>query len=121
MRDKSAQRLARKQRLNPSMALDLIKEVCPMPAPDPFGISYEETADGRPRVLAEVWPSSGLFAGNPRHRSARAKRILRNLNWGGWCCLECGDHVPLYRRADAVYCREACRKKAARHRKAGGS
>lgn len=88
-----------------------------MPAPDPFGISYDETPDGRPKVVAEIWPSDGVFAqGNRRHRLARATAVLRKLMWNGWTCPECGGHVPLYRRADAVYCCESCRKRAKRHR-----
>lgn len=92
-----------------------------MPAPDPDGLSYDETADGRPRVLAEIWASSGYFPGNPRNRLKRQKAVLRNLYRGGWCCLCCGGHVPLFRRADAVYCREACRKRAAKARRKVGA
>jgi hypothetical protein len=88
-----------------------------MPAPDPHALTYDETPSGHPRVIAEVWPSSGLFAGNRRHRLKRQRAVLLNLQRGGWCCPWCGDHVPLYRRADAVYCREACRKRAAKARR----
>lgn len=86
-----------------------------MPAPDPFGISYDENPDGRPIVLAEVWPTSSR-----RHRLARAKAVLWNLTRDRWTCPECGGHVPMTRRADAVYCREACRKRAKRKRQALG-
>lgn len=90
-----------------------------MPAPDPFGISYDETPDGRPIVLAEVWPSDGILAqGNKRHRLARAKAVLHKLTRDGWTCPECGGPVPIWRRADAVYCREGCRKRARRGRMA---
>lgn len=82
-----------------------------MPAPDPFGIDLGFS--GPLSLLVEVWQ-----CGNKRHRKARAVRILINLKRGQWCCPECGDYVPLYRRADAVYCRTGCRKKAARRRKA---
>ena len=88
-----------------------------MPAPDPHGLIYDETQGGQPRVVAELWASSAFFAGNPRHRKARAQRVLGNLQAGGWCCPWCGDFVPIYRRADAVYCREACRKRAAKARR----
>lgn len=90
-----------------------------MPALDPFGIHYDATPDGRPKVVAEIWPSDGVFAqGNRRHRLARAKAVLRKLMRNGWTCPECGGHVPLTRRADAVFCREACRKLAKRKRQA---
>lgn len=82
-----------------------------MPAPDPHGVDIG--LDGPLSVLIEVWQ-----AGNRRHRMKRAKCILQNLSRGQWCCPECGDYVPIYRRADAVYCRIGCRKRAARRRKA---
>ena len=87
-----------------------------MPAPDPDGLDcYKE--DRRWYVTAQVWPSSGFLAtGNRRHRLARAKAILRKLTWGGWCCRACGGPVPIWRRADAVYCSTGCRKRAMRGR-----
>ena len=89
-----------------------------MPAPDPFGLHYDQTPDGCPIVTAELWTSRlPPFSGNPRHRLARARAVLRNLLRNGWACRHCGDPVPLWRRADAVYCSEGCRKHAARRRK----
>lgn len=82
-----------------------------MPAPDPDGI--EPGWDSPLSVMVYHWPCQSR-----KHRNARARRILQNLRRGGWCCLECGDPVPFMRRADAVYCREGCRKRAARARKA---
>ncbi len=82
-----------------------------MPEPDPHGI---EEGDNWPRnVLCYIW-----LCGNKRHRKARAQRILRNAFWGEWSCRECGEPVPFSRRADAKYCREACRKRAQRRRRA---
>lgn len=81
-----------------------------MPAPDPHGISEGENW---PRdVLVEQWG-----CGNQRHRKACALRILGNARWGEWTCRECGDPVPFTRRADAIYCREGCRKAAQRMRR----
>jgi hypothetical protein len=81
-----------------------------MPEPDPNGI---EEGENWPRgVLVYQWP-----CGNRKHRQARALRILKNARWGEWSCWECGEPVPFSRRADAVYCREACRKKAQRRRR----
>jgi 3-carboxy-cis,cis-muconate cycloisomerase len=48
----------------------------------------------------------------------RAMAILRRLHWATWRCRWCGDDLPDHVRADALYCREACRKKAARERRA---
>lgn len=89
-----------------------------MPAPDPFGLSYDETPSGQPLVTAEVWPSSGLFASNRRNRLKRLRAVYRLVRRDGWLCLWCKDPVPIYRRADACYCCEGCRKRAARARKA---
>ena len=91
-----------------------------MPAPDPFGLSYGETATGQPIVMAEIWGSRArpFFEGNPKHRKARAAAVLRRLRCDGWICRDCGEPVPMFRRADADYCREGCRKRAARRRQA---
>ena len=83
-----------------------------MPAPDRDGVYIEENEDGTFRVQGLVWSP-----GNLRHHVARVRRILRNLRRNGWRCEWCGDPVPEYRRADARYCREQCRKKVARRRR----
>ena len=81
-----------------------------MPAPDPFGI--EASPESETVVLFHSW-----LCGNQKHRKARALRIARKLAAPfGWTCPACGDPVPLTRRADAIYCREACRKRAKRGR-----
>ncbi|PYF12014.1 hypothetical protein C8J30_102329 [Rhodobacter viridis] len=81
-----------------------------MPAPDPFGI---ELSDEDPRtVLFHTW-----MCGNRKHRRRRAAQINKNLRTPfGWACPVCGEPVPLQRRADAVYCRPSCKKKAKRLR-----
>ncbi len=84
-----------------------------MPEPDPDGIAPGE--NWPKGVLVQQW-----FCGNKRHRLARARRILENARWGEWSCRECREPVPMFRRADAVFCREACRKSAARRRKRHG-
>ena len=83
-----------------------------MSTPDPDGLSVEYHEDGSFTVTAEVWPYA-----NRRHRIARLKSISRNLRWESWACRRCGEPVPIYRRADAKYCGEACRKRAARARR----
>jgi endogenous inhibitor of DNA gyrase (YacG/DUF329 family) len=34
--------------------------------------------------------------------------VLRRLQRNGWICPHCGDPVPLWRRADAVFCSPGC-------------
>lgn len=82
-----------------------------MPAPDPYGITIE-AQDGRWGVLVETFMLSGRT-----QRMARANRILTNLHRDGWACRGCGCPVPAYRRADARYCGDGCRKGAARNRR----
>lgn len=73
--------------------------------------------------LDECWgseQSSGLFAGNRRNRLARLRAVSSKIHADGWTCPVCGDPVPLWQRADAVYCSTGCRKHAARERRAWG-
>jgi hypothetical protein len=44
--------------------------------------------------------------------------IRENLKRNGWRCEWCGERIPIHKRADARFCRERCRKAAARVRKA---
>jgi len=55
--------------------------------------------------------------GNNGNRKARAVAILKRLAQGKWFCRWCGDDLPDHLRADAIYCRESCRKRAARSRR----
>ncbi len=81
--------------------------------PDPNGLFVEEDEDGNALgVTAEIWDH-----GNKRHRLARMKAIAKNLSILNWGCRYCGEPVPIYRRADARFCRERCRKASARERK----
>lgn len=82
-----------------------------MPAPDPWGITIE-TRKGSWGVLVETFMLSGRT-----QRMARARRILANLKRDGWSCRWCGGPVPEFRRADARYCCEGCRKRDARQRR----
>lgn len=75
------------------------------------GVRIEEYEGGGYRVVADVSRD-----GNKRARLARLRRVGQRMKWGGWKCAHCGDPVPEYRRADAKYCRPACRKAAQRRR-----
>jgi hypothetical protein len=83
-----------------------------MPGPDPQGIDINERPDGSFTITAELWRH-----GNRAHRLARMLAISKRIKVDGWRCPWCGEPVPLYRRADANYCGEGCRSRAARARK----
>ena len=86
-----------------------------MPAPDPHAITTEYSEGGTVSVFAEVF-----LIGNRKARLNRAKAILRKLRFDDWLCWHCAGPVPLFRRADARYCCEGCRKRAAMARRAAG-
>lgn len=89
-----------------------------MPGPDPQGIELGDDFPRRLSVLVYRSDASILYGGgNMRHRNARAKAVLKRLA-RGWLCHWCSRPVPMYRRADACYCSQGCRKRAARSRKA---
>jgi hypothetical protein len=83
-----------------------------MPHPDPNGLHIHERKDGDFSITAELW-----WHGNRRHRLARARAIAENIRQGGWRCSRCGTKIPVFKRADARYCREGCRKAEARKRR----
>ena len=83
-----------------------------MPGPDPNGLHLEEYEDGSWSLTAAVW-----YYGNRRARIARMMAVSRRMRFDRWKCSWCRDPVPLYRRADAQFCCESCRKKAARWRR----
>ena len=89
-----------------------------MPGPDPYGIEIGPDYPQQISVLVYQSVTVALYGGgNKRHRTERAKRILSNLRWGGWCCTACREPVPLSKRADAKFCSNRCRKRAARERR----
>lgn len=83
-----------------------------MPAPDPESIWLEETGlHWRITHFSWAW-------GNETLKKRRAVRLLRlYARPGGWHCRHCGDLMPEYKRADAVYCSESCRKRDAQRRR----
>jgi hypothetical protein len=83
-----------------------------MPHPDPRALELVAQADGSMTVRAEIWPH-----GNRRHRIARLRAVARNLCFDGWRCLRCRTEIAIFKRADARYCSEQCRKCAARERR----
>jgi hypothetical protein len=85
-----------------------------MPAPDPHGVTLGAGWPDSLSVEFETWA-----CGNLRTRKRRAVAVLQNLRRGGWCCPWCTEPVPLFRRADARFCSEGCRKRSARARRKG--
>ena len=83
-----------------------------MPGPDPHAL-WIESNEPPYRVSFQAY----LWTGNNGNRKARAIAILRRLHWGTWRCRWCGNELPDYLRTDALYCRESCRKRAARWRR----
>lgn len=83
-----------------------------MPGPDPNSLWIEH--DGE-RYIVNF--ESYFWTGNNGNRRARAFSMPRRLSKRTWRCLCCGDDLPEYVRSDAIYCRESCRKRAARSRR----
>lgn len=83
---------------------------------DPNGLDIEEREDGSFSITAEIW-----WHGNKRHRIARMRAVARRITRDGWRCQRCGEKIPLFRRADANFCGESCRKNVARHRRGPAS
>ena len=84
-----------------------------MPGPDPDALWIERHSD-----RYTVSYQSYLWTGNSGNRRKRAEAMLRRLIRGAWKCGWCGETLPEWRRADVQYCRESCRKKSARARRA---
>lgn len=84
-----------------------------MPGPEPDTVWFEEFEG---RLLATFEPY--FWTGNVGNRKSRAVAMLKRILLHDWTCLWCGDDLPEWRRADACYCCEGCRKRAARQRRA---
>jgi len=83
-----------------------------MPGPDPDALWIE--SDERPyRVSYQAY----FWTGNNGNRKARAIAMLQRLARHDWKCRWCSEPLPDWRRVDAQYCREQCRKRAARWRR----
>lgn len=83
-----------------------------MHGPDSDGISVEVYDGGRFTLTALCYED-----GNRRHRIARLPALMRRMRFGGWKCRACGEPAPHYKRADADFCSERCRKAEARARR----
>ncbi|WP_162946755.1 hypothetical protein [Ruegeria sp. EL01] len=63
------------------------------------------------RMGHSVWPWQ-----TATRISRRAAALGRNYS-RGWHCAYCGELMPEWKRIDAKYCKEGCRKMAARKRR----
>ena len=79
-----------------------------MPGPDPHAVWFNED-NGRLTVTYERY----FWTGNDGNRKARAISILRRKVRRDWYCRWCGDDLPIWRRADALYCCAGCKRRAA--------
>lgn len=83
-----------------------------MPGPDPNAI-WIELDGGRWNATVEYY----FWTGNVESCKKRAVAIARQMARGDWVCRWCGEELPVWRRADARYCCEGCRKRAAREKR----
>ena len=58
-----------------------------------------------------------LWSNSSQNRFKRAVTILRRLQRNTWRCAWCWEDLQTWRRSDARYCCEGCRKRAARQRR----
>jgi len=84
-----------------------------MAGPYPNTIWIESTASGGYHAEFERY----FWTGNAGNRFERVKAIGKRIMQGTWRCKWCGDDLSQDKRADAQFCREGCRKRAARHRR----
>lgn len=84
-----------------------------MPAPNPDSLWIEAIERGHIHLQFCAWPW-----GNETLMRRRAVRLAR-LYLKGRTCAHCGALIEPWKRADAIYCREACRKAEARGRRLG--
>ena len=83
-----------------------------MPGPAPHAI-WVETMLGGSLVTFENY----FGQRQSLHREQRSKALSNRLSKNTWQCRWCSSSLPSWKRVDAYYCRESCRKKAARKRK----
>ena len=96
-----------------------------MGAPDPDAIQTVFEDEGRWFVWyshrcgpSRFWPFESSVGGNERrNRERRAVSIMKRVIRDGWVCAYCGDEIGFHKRADAQYCRERCKRAAARQRR----
>ena len=84
-----------------------------MPGPAPHSIWFE-TIYGGSLVTFENY----LGQRQSLHREQRAQALSNRLLQNTWKCRWCSSSLPIWKRSDAIYCGESCRKKDAHKRHA---
>ena len=84
-----------------------------MPGPDPNALWLSEADYGRIGMTFESY----MWSNSSHNRQKRVTAILRRMMRRTWRCRWCWEELPIWRRADAKYCCEGCRKRAARYRR----
>lgn len=108
-----AHQCTKSQPINPPVCGEIVKENG-MPGPEAGTIWLERDGKGyTAQMQAYFW------TGNKGNRLRRVRAIGRRLIEGSWFCGWCGGELSFDKRADARFCRESCRKKAARQRREG--
>lgn len=88
-----------------------------MPGPQPGTVWIESRDCCVEAYIKPYWPRKAFeFSPPSRNRVARAQHISERYAAGDWVCRWCKCVMHFDKRADAVYCREACRKAASRAR-----
>ena len=80
-----------------------------MPGPEP-GAVWVEDEGARFHAYGNPYLWTGQLSPNRRKRMVRMLHLVRH----GWRCRWCREDIPQDRRTDAEFCRERCRKAAAR-------
>ena len=83
-----------------------------IPGPTPHSIFIEPMFGG---TLITFENYLGL--NRSPHRLARAETIAVRIAKNTWKCASCSSSLPIWKRADAIYCGESCRKKDAYQRR----
>lgn len=81
-----------------------------MPAPDPEAAWIETAPSG---VISVHVQGLKVSETSKNRRAVALHRRYRN----GWFCASCNTQMPPWKRMDARYCREGCRKAEARNRR----
>lgn len=84
-----------------------------MPGPNPFDLWIEETDEGK-----KLSYYCYFWSGKLGHRKQRADVLIKRIRSGDWDCKHCDRPIPIFRRADALYCGLSCKQKAGRKRRA---
>lgn len=84
-----------------------------MPEPNPHSV-WIEREDGSTTLS---YLRFNFFTGRIADHEPRAKKLAQRIIEGSWVCRWCSCELQHWRRSDAHYCSEHCRKKAARSRR----